>query len=92
MTINNEKISRQTMLALLAAALLSFTGILTETSMNVTFPELTRIFNVSLDTVQWITTGYLLMVTIVMATTAFLLKKNSSHNGSIYLRQLLCNR
>lgn len=84
MTTNNEKISRQTMLALLAAALLSFTGILTETSMNVTFPELTRIFNVSLDTVQWITTGYLLMVTIVMATTAFLLKKFKSQRIHLF--------
>lgn len=83
MSNNNEKISRQTYLALLAAALLSFTGILTETSMNVTFPELTKVFNVTLDTVQWITTGYLLMVTIVMATTAYLLKKFKSQ--SIYL-------
>lgn len=32
MSNTNEKISRQTYLALLAAALLSFTGILTETS------------------------------------------------------------
>ncbi|MEE8824753.1 multidrug export protein EmrB [Lentilactobacillus sunkii] len=78
MSNSNEKISLQTYLALLAAALLSFTGILTETSMNVTFPELTRVFNVTLDTIQWITTGYLLMVTIVMATTAFLLKKFKS--------------
>ncbi|CAM3232444.1 MFS transporter [Lentilactobacillus buchneri] len=80
MSNTNEKISRQTYLALLAAALLSFTGILTETSMNVTFPELTKVFNVTLDTVQWITTGYLLMVTIVMATTAFLLKKFKSQS------------
>lgn len=84
MTTNNEKISRQTFLALLAAALLSFTGILTETSMNVTFPELTKIFNVTLDTIQWITTGYLLMVTIVMATTAYLLKKFKSQNIHLF--------
>lgn len=71
----NENIKRKTLLALLAAALLSFTGILTETSMNVTFPELSKIFNVTLDAVQWLTTGYLLMVTIVMATTAYLLKR-----------------
>ncbi|KRM44708.1 transporter, major facilitator family protein [Lentilactobacillus parafarraginis DSM 18390 = JCM 14109] len=91
-----EKISRRTLLSLLAAALLSFTGILTETSMNVTFPELTRLFGVTLDTVQWLTTGYLLMVTIVMATTAFLLKKFPSRNLFIFaasafmLGDLLC--
>jgi len=37
MSQTNQKITRQTYLGLLAAALLSFTGILTETSMNVTF-------------------------------------------------------
>ncbi|WP_283680338.1 DHA2 family efflux MFS transporter permease subunit [Lentilactobacillus sp. Marseille-Q4993] len=71
----NNKISTKTYLALLSAALLSFTGILTETSMNVTYPELSQQFHVSLDIIQWITTGYLLMVTIVMATTAYLLKR-----------------
>lgn len=70
-----EKINHRTLLSLLAAALLSFTGILTETSMNVTFPELSKLFGVTLDTIQWLTTGYLLMVTIVMATTAYLLKR-----------------
>ncbi len=52
--------------------------------MNVTFPELTKVFNVTLDTVQWITTGYLLMVTIVMATTAFLLKKFKSQTIHLF--------
>ncbi|MCI1975606.1 MAG: MFS transporter [Limosilactobacillus sp.] len=56
-------------------ALLTFVGILNETAMNVTYPELVRIFNVSIGVVQWITTGYLLMVTIVMGTTAYLLRQ-----------------
>lgn len=43
--------------------------------MNVTFPELSKLFNVPLDIIQWITTGYLLVVTITMSMTAFLLKK-----------------
>lgn len=73
--INYESISLKNKLAILATALLSFCGILLETSMNVTFPELSKIFSVSLDKVQWITTGYLLVVTITMSTTAFLLKK-----------------
>nr|WP_153385905.1 MFS transporter [Companilactobacillus halodurans] len=54
---------------------MSFTGILIETSMNVTFPTLTKELNVSLGTVQWLTTGYLLLTTIVMSTTAYVLKK-----------------
>lgn len=54
---------------------MTFIGILTETAMNVTYHELSRVFNISLDTTQWITAGYLLMVTIVMGTTSFLLKR-----------------
>lgn len=61
--------------ALGAIALMTFIGILNETSMNVTYPELAGLFHVSLDVVQWITTGYLLMVTITMGTTAYLLRQ-----------------
>ncbi|USS88012.1 MFS transporter [Fructilactobacillus hinvesii] len=71
------KIPLTTNLAILAAAFLSFAGVLLETSMNVTFPELAKELGVSLDTIQWITTGYLLVVTITMSTTAFLLKRDS---------------
>lgn len=53
-------------------ALLTFLGVLTETSMNVTFPTLMTQFNVSLVTVQWVTTGYLLVVSLLMLTSAFL--------------------
>lgn len=62
-------------LAIFAMALLTFIGILNETSMNVTYPELSRQLSVSLDVIQWITTGYLLMVTVTMGTTAYLLRQ-----------------
>ena len=61
--------------AIFSMALLTFVGILNETAMNVTYPELVKIFGISLDVIQWITTGYLLMVTIVMGTTAYLLRQ-----------------
>lgn len=72
---STEEINIRTKLSILAIGLLSFLGILIETSMNVTFPTLMQQMNVSLNTVQWLTTGYLLLVTIVMATTAYLLKR-----------------
>lgn len=56
-------------------ALLTFIGIMNETAMNVTYPELAQTFRITLDTTQWITSGYLLMVTIVMGTTAYLLRQ-----------------
>ncbi len=62
-------------LALLAVALLTLIGILAETALNVTYPELAQVFQISLDITQWLTAGYLLMVTIMMGTTAYLLKR-----------------
>ncbi len=54
---------------------MTFLGILIETSMNVTFPTLMNQFNVSLSTVQWVTTGYLLTVALLMLVSAFLKRR-----------------
>lgn len=59
-------------LAVLSAAFMSFVGILTETSLNVTFPTMMKQFNVALDTVQWTTTGYLLTIAIIMICLSYL--------------------
>ncbi|TLQ20754.1 multidrug efflux MFS transporter [Lentilactobacillus parafarraginis] len=56
-------------------SLMTFMGVLTETSMNVTFPTLMKQFNVSLTTVQWVTTGYLLTVALLMLTSAYLKRR-----------------
>ncbi len=56
-------------------ALMTFMGVLTETSMNVTFPTLMKQFRVSLTTVQWVTTGYLLTVALLMLTSAYLKRR-----------------
>lgn len=59
-------------LAVLSAAFISFMGILTETSLNTTFPTMMKQFNVGLDTIQWTTTGYLLMIAIIMICSSYL--------------------
>ncbi|MBD5430423.1 DHA2 family efflux MFS transporter permease subunit [Lactobacillus sp.] len=66
-----EKVSAKKVCAVLAAAFMSFVGILTETSLNVTFPTLMKQFGVSLDVIQWITTGYLLMIAIIMLSSSY---------------------
>lgn len=71
----NSHQARRAYIAIFSCALLAFIGVLNETSMNVTYPQLSNLFHVSLDVVQWITAGYLLMVTLIMGTTAFLLKR-----------------
>ena len=75
-----RKLDLKLMLSIIATGLLSFTGVVIETAMNVTFPTLMKEFGVSLATVQWITTGYLLILAIVIPTSAFLKKKFRSKN------------
>ena len=72
MTEEPQKVAGKRLVAIVAVALMAFFGILVETSMNVTFPTLMRTMHVSLSTVQWITTGYLLTVALLMITSAFL--------------------
>ncbi|MDT7019662.1 MFS transporter [Levilactobacillus namurensis] len=72
MTEEPQRVAGKRLVAIVAVALMAFFGILVETSMNVTFPTLMRTMHVSLSTVQWITTGYLLTVALLMITSAFL--------------------
>ena len=58
-------------MAVLETAFMSFVGILTETSLNVIFPAMMKQFNVSLDTIQWTTIGYLLMIAIIMICSSY---------------------
>jgi EmrB/QacA subfamily drug resistance transporter len=70
-----KTLSPSNKIAIFSASLLSFMGILIETSMNVTFPTLIKELHAPLSTIQWVTTGYLLLVTITMGTTSDLLKR-----------------
>lgn len=69
---SSDKMATKDIVAIIAAALMAFLGVLIETSMNVTFPTLTKEFNVPLATIQWVTTGYLLMVSIVIVCSAYI--------------------
>jgi len=72
---NSEKIPLKVLLAVIATGLMSFCGVIVETSMNISFPTLMKEFNVNTSTVQWMTTIYLLVVAIVVPLSSFL-KKN----------------
>ena len=58
--------------SIIAAGILSFTGVVIETAMNVTFPSLMKEFSVSTSLVQWITTGYLLVLAVVIPLSGYL--------------------
>jgi Arabinose efflux permease len=70
-----NKVSTKNAMAIIAVALVSFSGIMAETAMNVTFPVLTGYFSTSLNSIQWVTTAYLLSVTIMITTSAYLNKR-----------------
>lgn len=67
-----KKLNSNLILAILATGLMSFCGVVVETATNVTFPTLMKEFGVNTATVQWMTTGYLLVASIMMPLSAYL--------------------
>lgn len=58
--------------AIIAAGTLSFSGVLIETAMNVTFPSLMQEFGVTTSGIQWVTTIYLLMISVIVPVSSYL--------------------
>jgi EmrB/QacA subfamily drug resistance transporter len=58
-----------------ATGIMSFCGVVSETAMNVTFPALMKEFSIGTSTVQWLTTGYLLVLSLVITLSSYL-KRN----------------
>lgn len=73
--MREQKIPFKVILAVIATGLMSFCGVIVETSMNISFPTLMKEFNVTTSTVQWMTTIYLLVIAIIVPLSSFL-KKN----------------
>ncbi|WP_371862039.1 MDR family MFS transporter [Companilactobacillus crustorum] len=71
MMSQQEKIPLKVLLAVIATGLMSFCGVIVETSMNISFPTLMKEFNVTTSTVQWMTTIYLLIVAIIVPLSSF---------------------
>jgi DHA2 family lincomycin resistance protein-like MFS transporter len=61
--------------AIIATGIMSFAGVLIETAMNVTFPTLIDQFSLTTSNVQWVTTIYLLVISIIVPISTFLLKQ-----------------
>ncbi len=70
-----RKLDLKLILSIIAAGILTFGGILEETAMNIAFPTVMEEFGISLSYVQWITTGYLIAVVVMMPTTSFFKKR-----------------
>ena len=72
---NNVKVPVKLTLSVIAACLLSFCGLITETAVNIAFPAVMSTFEVSTEIVQWLTTGNLLVVAMITPLAAFLQKR-----------------
>lgn len=68
----DRKLDGKLLMSIVASGILSFTGVVIETAMNVTFPSLMKEFSISTALVQWITTGYLLILSVVIPMSGFL--------------------
>ncbi len=75
MTQFERKIDRKLILSIIAAGIMSFSGVVVETAMNVTFPTLMAEFDVGTSTVQWITTGYLLVLAVIIPASSWLKRR-----------------
>ncbi len=69
------KLSARLILSVLAIGLLGFTDIMLETALNVSFPKLMATFNVTSSTVQWLTSGVILLTSMVVILSPWLKKR-----------------
>lgn len=71
----NDKIEIKLLMAIFATAVMTFSGVVSETAMNVIFPTLMNEFHVGTSTIQWLTTGYLLALSLIVPLSSFLKKR-----------------
>lgn len=61
-------------LALMGLYLGAFTGMYSETSLNIALPQLSSAFGIDLSLTQWLVVGYMLVIGIVLPFASLLLK------------------
>ena len=61
-------------LALMGPIIGAFVGMLSETSLNIALPQLSQSLNIGNATLQWIVTGYMLVIGIILPLSSLLTK------------------
>ncbi|BAW86864.1 major facilitator superfamily transporter [Limosilactobacillus fermentum] len=62
----------------------AFVGMFSETSLNITLPKLSIAFNMSTATLQWLVTGYMLIIGIIMPLSSIISKWFSTRKIIIF--------
>ncbi len=83
-----RRIDARLIFSVIACGIMSFSGVVVETAMNITFPSLMSEFSVDTATVQWVTTGYLLVLTAIMPLSSFF--KRRFRNKTLFTAAICC--
>lgn len=67
-----------------------FMAILNETILNTALPQLMTSLKVSMTTIQWLSTGYMLVIGISVPVAAFLIKTFSARNLFVTAMSVFC--
>lgn len=70
-----EKIPGRLIASIISVGMVSFIGILVEMLTSVLFPVIMAEFGVGTSTVQWLTTGYLLVVSLIVPLSSYIKRK-----------------
>ncbi|BAS15035.1 uncharacterized MFS-type transporter YhcA [Arthrobacter sp. Hiyo8] len=71
----SDRMSRESVTVIVTLLVATFVVILNETIMNVALQRLMTDLNVDAPTVQWLSTGFMLTMAVVIPTTGFILQR-----------------
>ncbi|MFT8357070.1 MAG: MFS transporter [Bifidobacterium aquikefiri] len=77
-TTRTPSIDCRLLWSVISMAMLTFLGILSETSLNIAYSSLMRQYGIEASVVQWLTTGYLLVLAIVIPSSTYLVRRFST--------------
>ena len=70
-----EPVVTKLVIVVVSLAILTFLGILSETSLNIAYSTLMEEFSINASVVQWLTTGYLLLLSVSIPSSPFMVRK-----------------
>lgn len=70
-----EPVATKLVIVVVSLAILTFLGILSEASLNISYSTLMEEFSISASVVQWLTAGYLLLLPVSIPSLPFMVRK-----------------
>ena len=70
-----QPFSGKLVIAVVSLVILTFLGVLSETSLNIAYSTLMEEFSIGASVVQWLTTGYLLLLSVSISSSPFMVRK-----------------